>query len=138
MAGGARCGGGGGSAAWWQGTVGLVSRMCCGRGRGGSVHRIPSGRVHGGVAVLLGEHALQGVVLGRVVAEIGVPAGPDDVRPGPCEDADGVGVVMAAFGGTVVEVGCPGVVVAGVAGEVTDGVAQLFIGSPWVKARARR
>ena len=41
-----------------------------------------------------------------------------------------MGVVVAAGAGAVVEVGGPGVGVAGVAGEVADRVAQLFVGGP--------
>jgi hypothetical protein len=51
-------------------------------------------------------------------------------EPGPCEDADRVGVVVAAGPGLGVEVGGPGVGAAAVAGEVADGVAQLFVDGP--------
>lgn len=44
--------------------------------------------------------------------------------------AYGVGVIVAAGDGAVVEVGGPGVGSSGVAGEVGDGVAQLFVGGP--------
>jgi hypothetical protein len=50
--------------------------------------------------------------------------------PGAGEDADGVGVVVAAGDGLLVEVGGPGAGVAGVAGEVAQGVAELLVGSP--------
>ena len=41
-----------------------------------------------------------------------------------------MGVVVAAGAGAAVEVGGPGVGVSGVAGEVGDGVAQLFVAGP--------
>ena len=69
-------------------------------------------------------------MFGRVVGDAVLPAAPDDVQPGAGEDADGVGVVVAAVAGTLVEVGGPGVGVVGVAGEVDDGAAQLFIDGP--------
>ena len=76
------------------------------------------------------EEALEGVVLGGVVGGVVLPAVPDDEQPGAGEDADGVGVVVAAGAGLVVEVGGPGVGVAGVGGEVGDGVAELFVAGP--------
>ncbi len=78
----------------------------------------------------MGEHALQGVVFFGVVADFGLPAVPDDVEPGAGEDADGVRVVVASLAGALVEVGGPGVGVSGVAGEVGDGVAELFVAGP--------
>jgi len=51
-------------------------------------------------------------------------------KPGSGEDADGVGVVVAAGAGSLVEVGGPGVGVVGVAGEVDDRTAELFVGGP--------
>src|SRR6266511_3414235 len=80
--------------------------------------------------LILVEEGLEGAVEGRVVGEVVLPAAPDDVCPGAGQDADGVGVVAAAGDGFGVEVGCPGVGAAGVAGEVAQGVAQLFVGSP--------
>src|SRR5664279_1406514 len=85
-----------------------------------------SGRLVAGV----GEDSLECPVLAGVVAEVVVPAAPDDVCPGSAEDAYCVGVVVAAGDGSVVEVGGPGVVVAGVAGEVAQGVSELFVASP--------
>ena len=67
---------------------------------------------------------------GGVVGGAVLPAVPDDEQPGAGEDADGVGVVVAAGAGAVVEVGGPGVGAAGVAGEVGDGVAELFVAGP--------
>ena len=46
------------------------------------------------------------------------------------EVADGVGVVVTACSGAVVEVGGPGVGVVGVAGEVDDCAAELFVDGP--------
>src|SRR5215207_4465930 len=87
--------------------------------------------VFGGV-----EDALEGVVLGGVVGGVVLPAVPDDEQPGAGEDADGVGVVVASGSGAVVEVGGPGVGVAGVSGEVGDGVAELFVAGPAESDRA--
>jgi len=78
--------------------------------------------------LILAEDALEGVVLAGVVGFAGLPAVPDDVEPGAGEDADGVGVVVAAVTGSLVEVLGPGVGAAGVAGEVAVGR----------RARARR
>jgi hypothetical protein len=61
-----------------------------------------------------------------------LPASPDDVEPGAGEDADGVGVVVAAVACSLVEVGGPGVGVVGVAGEVDDGAAESFADGPAV------
>ena len=76
------------------------------------------------------DEALECLVLVGVVGGVVLPAVPDDVEPGAGEDADGVGVVVAAGDGAVVEVGRPGVGSAAVAGEVADGVAELFVCSP--------
>src|ERR1022692_1323226 len=75
------------------------------------------------------EEGLEGAVGCRVARGVVVPA-PDDVRPGAGEDADGVRVVVSAGDGFAVEVGGPGAGVAGVAGEVAQGVAELLVGSP--------
>ena len=82
------------------------------------------------------EEALEGSVLGRGVVSAGVPAVPYDVQPGAGEDAYGVGVVVAAGEGAVVQVGGPGVGSPGVAGEVADGVAKLFVAGPSESDRA--
>ena len=63
------------------------------------------------------------MVPGGVVWGVCLPAAPDDVEPGAGEHADGVGVVVSAGAGAVVEIGGPGVGVAGVVGEVADRVA---------------
>jgi len=65
-----------------------------------------------------------------VVGSVVLPAVPDDVEPCAGEDAYGVGMVVSAGDGAVVEVGCPGVGASRVAGEVGDGIAQLFVASP--------
>jgi len=76
-------------------------------------------------------------VFGGVAGDAVVSAAPDLVEPGVGEDAYGVGVVVAAGEGAVVEVvGGPGVGSAGVAGEVADGVAQLFATGPTESDRA--
>ncbi|CCC45954.1 putative uncharacterized protein mb3249c [Mycobacterium canettii CIPT 140010059] len=74
--------------------------------------------------------SLQGSVLGGIVSDAVLPAVPDDVKPGAGEDAYGVRVVVAAGSGAVVKVGGPGVGSAAVAGEVADGVAELFVCGP--------
>ena len=76
------------------------------------------------------QEALEGAVLDGVVGNAVLPAVPDDVEPGSGEDADGVGVVVSAGSGAVVEVGGPGVDQTSVGGEVGDGVAQLFVAGP--------
>jgi len=68
----------------------------------------------------------EGAVLGGVVGDALVPAVPEHVEPGAGEDADGVGVVTGAS----VEVCGPRVGVGAVAGEVGDGVAELFVAGP--------
>src|SRR6202007_161185 len=42
------------------------------------------------------QKGLEGSVFGGVVGDAVVPAAPDDVEPGAGQDADGVGVVVAA------------------------------------------
>src|SRR3981081_955287 len=88
----------------------------------------------GGLLVL--QECLEGSVLGGVVGLVGLPAVPDDVEPGAGEDAGGVGVVVSAGAGAVVEVGGPGVGSAGVGGEVGDSVAQVFVAGPSEADRA--
>jgi hypothetical protein len=70
------------------------------------------------------------VVFGWVVGGVVLPAAPDDVEPGAGEDADGVRMIVAAGSGFGVEVGGPGVGVVGIAGEVDDSVAELFVDGP--------
>jgi hypothetical protein len=50
----------------------------------------------------------EGLVFGGVVGRVGVPAGPDDSKPGAGHDTDGVGVAFAAAAGVGVELGRPG------------------------------
>ena len=69
-------------------------------------------------------------MFGGVVGGVGLPAVPDDVEPGAGEDAGGVGVIVFAGAGAVVEVGGPRVGMAGIVGEVADGIAQLFVAGP--------
>src|SRR5215210_362115 len=83
----------------------------------------------GGVLILV-EDALEGAVLVGLVGGVGLPALPDHVQPGAGEDADGVGVVVASGSGLLVEGCSPGVGEPGVAGEVADRVAELFVGRP--------
>lgn len=79
--------------------------------------------------LLILEYGLERAVFGGVVGRVVVPTAPDDVCPGAGQDADGVGVVVAAGDGPVVEVFGPGVGVAGVAGEVAQRVAELSVGA---------
>jgi len=69
-------------------------------------------------------------MFGGVVGGVVLPAVPDDVEPGAGQYAYGVGVVVSAGAGAVVEVGGPGVGSSAVAGEVADRVAELFVGGP--------
>ena len=69
-------------------------------------------------------------MFGGVVGDAVLPAAPDDVEPGAGQDAGGVGVVEVSCSGALVEVGGPGVGVVGVAGEVDDGSAELFVDCP--------
>jgi hypothetical protein len=80
--------------------------------------------------LILVEEPLEGPVLGWVVGDVVLPAVPDQVQPGAGEDAGGVGVVLAAGDGVVVELGGPGAGVAGAGGEVADRVAELLAGGP--------
>ncbi len=80
--------------------------------------------------LILLEQGLEPSVAGGVVGDAVLPAVPDHEEPGAGEDADGVGVVVAAGAGPVVDVGGPGAGLAGVAGEVGDGVAELFVAGP--------
>ena len=73
------------------------------------------------------EHALQGVVACRVVGHAVLPAAPDDVGPGPGEDAHGMGMALATLTGPAVEVGGPGVRPAAVLREVDERLAQLLV-----------
>lgn len=78
---------------------------------------------------------LEGSVFGGVVGAVGLPAVPDHVEPCAGEYARGVGVIVAAGNGAVVQVSSPGIGATGVAGEVADGVTQLFVTGP---AKAHR
>ena len=83
-----------------------------------------------GLCGVLGEDSLECVVAGGVVGEPVLPAAPDDVGPGAGEDAYGVGVVVPAGSGALVEVFGPGVGSAAVSGEVAQCVAEFFVGGP--------
>ena len=69
-----------------------------------------------GLLVLVDE-PLEGAVSGRVVGGVVLPAVPDHVEPGSGQDAGRVGVVVTVAAGSVVELGGPGVGVAGVAAK---------------------
>jgi hypothetical protein len=69
-------------------------------------------------------------MLDGVVGGVVLPAVPDDVEPGAGEYAYGVGVVVSAGAGAVVEIGGPGVGSSTVAGEIAHRVAELFVGGP--------
>ncbi len=79
------------------------------------------------VTTSLRDQALVGAVVGGVVGDAVLPAAPDHSKPRSGQDAHGVGVAVASGARLVVEVGGPGVGVAGVAGEVHDGLAQLLV-----------
>jgi hypothetical protein len=79
------------------------------------------------VSSLLGDESLIAAVEGRIVGSVVLPAAPDHLEPGPGQDADGVGVAMAAGSGLLVDVSCPRVVVAGVTGKVHDRSAELLV-----------
>ena len=65
-----------------------------------------------------------------VVGGVVLPAVPDDEPPGAGEDADRSSLVVATVAGALVKVGALGVGMASLAGEVTDGVAELFVAGP--------
>jgi hypothetical protein len=69
-------------------------------------------------------------VFGGVVGDALLPAAPVDVEPCSGQDPHGVGVVVVAGSGLLVEVGGPGVGVVAVAGEVDRGAAELFVDGP--------
>ena len=69
-------------------------------------------------------------MVGGVVGGVVLPAVPDDVEPGAGQYSHGVGVIVSAGAGAVVEVGGPGVGSSAVAGKVADRVAELFVGGP--------
>src|SRR5918993_5294971 len=79
------------------------------------------------VSSLLGDESLIAAVAGGVVGGVVLPAAPDHAEPGPGQDADGVGVAMATGSGLLVEVRGPGVVVAGVTGEVHNRGPELLV-----------
>jgi hypothetical protein len=79
------------------------------------------------VSSLLGDASLTAAVAGGTVGRVVLPAAPDHAEPGPGQDADGVGVAMAAGSGLLVDMSCPGVVVAGVTGKVHDRGAELLV-----------
>jgi hypothetical protein len=80
--------------------------------------------------LILAEQCLEGAMFGGVVGGSVLPAVPDDVEPGAGEDADRVGVVVAAGDRAAIEVSGTGVGVSAVAGEVGDSVAELFVCGP--------
>src|SRR5437867_9527245 len=69
-------------------------------------------------------------VLGDVVGGPVLPASPDHPEPGPGQDAYGVGVRAPPVDGPPVDVGGPRRGVAGVVGEVDDGLAELLVAGP--------
>src|SRR5579863_10739726 len=71
-----------------------------------------------------------GSVHGGVVGDAVEPAAPYDADPGAGEDADGVGVVLAAGAGVAVDLGGPGAGVPAVVGEGGDGGAEPLVAGP--------
>ena len=84
------------------------------------------------------EDRLQGAVFGGVVGNVVLPAAPADVEPGAGEDADGVGVVVAAGSGPLVEVRGPGVGVVAAGSANGSGRSVLRAAIPGAAGRARR
>ena len=82
-----------------------------------------------GLMILFEEVLERSVLVGIVGAGV-LPAVPDHEQPCAGENPDRVGVVVAAVAGLLVKVGGPGVALAAVAGEVTYGVAEVFVTGP--------
>src|SRR5205085_2631688 len=78
-----------------------------------------------GGGVLLGEVSVEGTVAVGVVGLVVLPATPDHQRPGASEHANRLWVAHAAGAGSGVDVGGPGVGVAGVVGEVGQCPAEF-------------
>jgi hypothetical protein len=77
----------------------LRRRASLGRLRGPDFHNVTSSS---------GSGPLLATVAGGVEGNAGVPAGPDHPQPGAQEDADGVGMPLAASAGLWVDLGGPG------------------------------
>lgn len=73
------------------------------------------------------EVAVEGGVLGTAAF---LPAVPDRAGPGASEDADGVGVVGAAWARAVVDLACPGVPVSSAVGRDARVFAQALVTGP--------
>src|ERR1700749_329633 len=67
---------------------------------------------------------------GGVVGDAVEPAAPYDADPGAGEDADGVGVVLAAGAGVAVNLGGPGAGVPAVVGEGGDRDPEALVAGP--------
>src|SRR5487761_834593 len=78
---------------------------------------------------LPGEHG-GGAVFSGVVGDAVEPAAVDDADPGAGEDAHGVGVVLAAGAGVVVDLRGPGAGVPAVVGEGGDRGAESLVAGP--------
>jgi hypothetical protein len=77
-----------------------------------------------------GVQFLYGTVPGGVVGALVVPAAVDDANPGAGEDSHGVGVVVSARAGSVVDVGCPSALVSAVVSEGGQCSAEAFVACP--------
>src|ERR687892_660638 len=93
----------------------------------GPARSLACGRMRRPVSTWARELACERSVAGGVVGGSVVPAAPEDAQPGGAEGADGALVVVVAGVGVGVDLGGPGVPVAGAVGEGADGVAQALV-----------
>src|SRR5579863_8101160 len=77
-----------------------------------------------------GSEAAFGAVELVRVGGVGVPAGPDDAKPGAHEDADDVRVSLLQGGVTCIEVGGPARAVTGVVREACERLARVVVRGP--------
>jgi integrase len=105
-----------------SGVTHRYGRMCAQLGIVSHLHE-GSGRCAG----LVVEQRLECSVVGGVVGLVILPAPPDHIDPGAGQDPHGVRVAVTARPGLVVEIRGPGVVVAGIGGEVADRVTELLV-----------
>src|SRR5437879_1032134 len=76
------------------------------------------------------EELLGSAVAPGIVGCSGLPGAPEDADPGSGEDAGGVGVVLAAGTGALVDVGGPGAGEPTVGGEGGNRHPQAFVACP--------
>lgn len=78
-----------------------------------------------------GSEGLEGLehdVAVGVVGQVVLPASPNDLGPGACEDPFGVGVAFSIFAALLVAVGGPFVGVAGVTSKRAHDVSECAVG----------